>query len=502
MARVYLEQPFFVPDQTLKIVREDGSYDLADNYRLDVELTAADGKEWPPLDLTIPPERNSQGARRWVLLACLVDLFKRSRMSVDLYMHHNPEKGVMSSITVNVADPNTGATNGTDANGVPTPDTLVNGTSNSSVNGFVRDGSEEPEGDTTPNRALRTRGNRVYNLKLLSDKAQGKSKGGRRRKRDDGQITYVLPNDQFSLDSYRCVACGQFRVTHNYDWFPPSEEFHFTRSSRPLSLEEATDPALEPQKSLKPLPAGAAIKRPALPKPPVKKPPKKIFVPQTKQPLYDSVSRARLEPGTELIPPQSDDRWWIQKHRDIISDFVDIELPEREYILAWDKFVLPKRLSSEIFVPRVLLEFLGAKAVWIVSSEQREEEFFKHLAYLQLRDVVDQPTLDEINLILQDARAARANKEGSAEDQEEDEPEEVWKREQPTCLICGSPPVGAICTLVCSNAACGHHFHLTCLQDGIRRRPTEENWLCNSCVDEIPPAEPQDAPANVPQDAA
>lgn len=324
MARVYLEQPFFVPDQTLKIVREDGSYDLADNYRLDVELTAADGKEWPPLDLTIPPERNSQGARRWVLLACLVDLFKRSRMSVDLYMHQytrecilrtsyivdidarwstgceqrpaTPEKGVMSSITVNVADPNTGAINGTDANGVPTPDTLVNGTSNSSVNGFVRDGSEDPEGDTTPNRALRTRGNRVYNLKLLSDKAQGKSKGGRRRKRDDGQITYVLPNDQFSLDSYRCVACGvahqslqilqfhlqsshpefsyelrttkgsqQFRVTHNYDWFPPSEEFHFTRSSRPLSLEEATDPALEPQKSLKPLPAGAAIKRPALP---------------------------------------------------------------------------------------------------------------------------------------------------------------------------------------------------------------------------------------------
>lgn len=131
---------------------------------------------------------------------------------------------------------------------------------------------------------------------------------------------------------------------------------------------------------------------------------------------------------------------------------MDIELPEREYILAWDKFVLPKRLSSEIFVPRVLLEFLQAKAVWIVSSEQREEEFFKHLAYLQLRDVVDQPTLDEINLILQDARAARANKEGSAEDQEEDEPEEVWKREQPTCLICGSPPVGAICTLVCSNA--------------------------------------------------
>src|SRR5690606_19102339 len=118
---------------------------------------------------------------------------KRSRMSVDLYMHQytrecilrtsylvdvdarwstgceqrpsTPEKGVMSSITVNMAEPNGVVANSADLNGVPTPDTLVNGTSNTSVNGFAGEGSEEPEGDTTPNRALRTRGNKVYNLK-------------------------------------------------------------------------------------------------------------------------------------------------------------------------------------------------------------------------------------------------------------------------------------------------------------------------------------------------
>jgi hypothetical protein len=308
MARVYLERPFFVPDRVLKIPKEDGSYDLADNYRLDVELSAADGKEWPPLDLTIPPERNSQGARRWVLLACLVDLFKRSRMSVDLYMHQytrecilrtsyivdidarwsvgyerrplTPEKGVMSSITVSVADSNNGAVaNGTDLNGVPTPETLVNGASNASVNGYAGEGSEEPEGDTTPNRALRTRENKVYNLKLLSDKAQGKSKDKdrRRQKRDDGQVTYLLGTDQaplqVPLDSYTCFQCGaahqslqilqmhlssahpgfvcdlryskgacQFRVTDRNDWLASdSEEFQFTSATKTLGFDTAPE---------------------------------------------------------------------------------------------------------------------------------------------------------------------------------------------------------------------------------------------------------------------
>lgn len=280
VARVHLDEPFLIPEKSLRVVREDNTRGLADNYRLDVELYAGDDGEWPPLECSIPVELNNQGTRRWVLLACLNNLFERRRESADLFLHQYTREKLLP--TEFAADIDARWSTGLE-DCHATPDSLsqsiiVGGGEEIAVlpavrqNGFITpddvvDGDDfDPE--STPNRALRTRANTtVYNLKQLTDKAHGKAK--KSRTRDDGHVSYLLPEEILCLDSYRCLACGQphssikflrthlalghpeykcdlrsvngvpqFRVTHNYERYStPPEEFQFTRPAGGINLD-------------------------------------------------------------------------------------------------------------------------------------------------------------------------------------------------------------------------------------------------------------------------
>lgn len=185
------------------------------------------------------------------------------------------------------------------------------------------------------------------------------------------------------------------------------------------------------------------------------------MLPNTKQLMYDPVSRALLEPGTELVPPEADDSWRIQKHRDNIADYVDIPSPEREYIASWDAFVLPKGLSSEVFLPETLVEYTKEKAPWLVASKQRLEEFLKHVSSLQVRAVIEQSTKEEVLGIIgeaMEAMEAREQEPGPGLDvengdgREEDPGDWAAARRVENCDECGQVATSILCILVCSNA--------------------------------------------------
>jgi len=258
MARIYLDQPFIVPEREVMVMKEDGTFGLADNYRLDVEMYGLEPHHWPPLgiDPTHATSGHSGIAQRWVLLCCVSDLFKKQRMSVDVYMHQYTremmartsfimdidarwssgiegvmaksceENDVLPSITVG-AEPSHdilpngvhGHMNGSLVNGHSEP--LVNGDHGSLLNGSTGALSEEADGEITPNRSLRARPQKqpLYNLKVLSDKAQGKEKRSRNRLGEtgvagtlpptgDGKVVYMIQSDEILVDSYRCIGCG------------------------------------------------------------------------------------------------------------------------------------------------------------------------------------------------------------------------------------------------------------------------------------------------------
>lgn len=171
--------------------------------------------------------------------------------------------------------------------------------------------------------------------------------------------------------------------------------------------------------------------------------------------MYDPVSRALLNPGTELVAPNADHSWRIQLHWDNIADYVDIPSPEREYINAWDAFSLPRGVSSEVYLPGMLIDYVREKAAWLVASGQRMEELLKHLSSLQLRGVLDQRTKEEVLGLLGDAMNERERAErelGGAETMDEDEPED-WQaaKRAENCVVCGQAAAGIVCILVCSN---------------------------------------------------
>jgi hypothetical protein len=257
MARIYLDQPFIIPERDVKVMKEDGTFRLADNYRLDIEMYGLEPHHWPPLG--IDPSQSSSGngsiTQRWVLLCCISDLFKRQRLSVDVYMHRYTreamtrtsfimdidsrwstgmdgmaaescdEMDVLPSITVGARPSHDALPNGVNGhmNGSllnEHSESVVNGDYGSLPNGSARAGSEEADGETTPNRSLRVRPQKpLYNLKVLSDKAQGKERKPRNRlvgagaggdlpSPADGRIVYMIQSDEVLLDSFRCIGCG------------------------------------------------------------------------------------------------------------------------------------------------------------------------------------------------------------------------------------------------------------------------------------------------------
>lgn len=166
---------------------------------------------------------------------------------------------------------------------------------------------------------------------------------------------------------------------------------------------------------------------------------KKVFVPETKQSLFDPLSKAKLVPGSEFRRPAVDESWLVQKHRDIVQDFCDVDAAEKEYIKEWDAFIQKKRIVSEAFIGRAVVEFVNEKINWLLDSKSRAQEFGKHLTVLLARGL-DEDTVKLVQNRLQDARNARSQKLIVSEKPAASETRstsQVSKRGSSGCAVCG-----------------------------------------------------------------
>lgn len=249
MARVYLPQPFLIPENKIFVQRQDDiTFDLADAYVVSVELQSTDGDNWPPLDLTNSTkfEDNVPGARtsprHWSLVAEVSNALSRFRRSGVLKLH----KGLASVCKTNfVLDvdvrwttslpPKMAKTDqqhvfvGETANpeSFDDPAQLSNGNTNGDhPNGHFPNGhlhlveddmEEDADGELTPSRSLRARGSKNYNLKELSAKSTGRQPRKRARmthlpNADSERVLYRLPRElvtarEFIKGAFPCCVC-------------------------------------------------------------------------------------------------------------------------------------------------------------------------------------------------------------------------------------------------------------------------------------------------------
>ncbi|KAJ9149903.1 Polycomb protein suz12-B [Pleurostoma richardsiae] len=561
MARIYLPHPFTIPEDKILIERDDDdAFDLADTYTVSVELESAGYPNWPPTDLlglTHDEDiffKPSQAPRHWSLIAHLRDIFQRpvSRMTLGMRLKNGPrnesatdylmeadvrwstgfsetavlrkpDKGVLPSITAIDPDAeNIPRANGHlgdhQANGIPT-NADVDGDLDGELNSLIDDVEEEAEGEITPSRSLRARGSKNYNLKLLSDKAQGKER--RRRQKlektekpiESHKVFYRLPAEHYSVTGYACCICHamnqslnqlrahffshpqyrflvdfkaargvQISVSHCEDG--PSSPLHskiyqLGRPIGPLELDKYVEgddswvtSRYGPDNDLPQKPAHLKVHQ----KPLVRRKEQKIVIPSIKQPLFDPLSKALLEPGTELREYYPDETWLIQKHRDTIQDFFDVDPTEKEYMKEWDAFIIKRKISSDAYIPRAFSAFVREKATWLVGSIARVQEFGKHLSVLIARESLDEQTIQEALARIQEARSQK---------QSEQEPKESAKEAQykssKGCTICARPVRGPS-LLICANPECKRPlYHDDCARPLAKIPVDGPDWRCNEC---------------------
>ncbi|EQL04130.1 Zinc finger domain-containing protein, PHD-finger [Ophiocordyceps sinensis CO18] len=523
VARVDLSRAFYVPSDSILINRpDDGRFDLSDSYQLLVELEAARAASWPPLDSrdfgipTTSPFSPWASSQPWVMstrfdsvvgrLKHPLSLSTRSPsnpatfqtdyvMDVDLRWtagfnaFRRPDKDSKPCITA--IDPDVDPYR--DANFEHVQDDDANGTNGHLIgdhghlvgdnghlvgdngqlfgdNGHLFGESSHEQDDDflhdqTPSRSLRTREKtKVYNLKVLSDQAQGRDHKRRGRSASatitEGRVHYLLPSDQpVCLDFFRCVSCGayhesmmqlqlhlqtthptyeyvlettsqgppQFRVSAPRESFvSPIKTYQLGRQVKPFDLPtlaagdlswvtsrlgpENDEPfRLSPPRSLVDrLQSGSPVSRASKTATPRRTPkPKtsKTLVPVIAQPLFHPISKALLVPGQEVPETVPDDTWLIQKHQESIGDFSDVTVAEKEYIWQWDAYILRKNLTSVAYFPREWLGFVKEKAAWLVSEERRMLEFGKHSSVLLARDVLNDKAIKKAFFYIEDARA-------------------------------------------------------------------------------------------------
>jgi hypothetical protein len=170
-------------------------------------------------------------------------------------------------------------------------------------------------------------------------------------------------------------------------------------------------------------------------------------VPQTRQPLFDPVSKAQLQPGTEVRPNVHDDAWLIQKHRDMIEDFVDLSASEKQYMEEWDDYMARKKLASDHYLGREILAFVRDRGAWLLDRKTRTLEFAKHMSNLVARGLLDDLLVSDILSHLHEARMQKGILNGpSLNGAVNSAP--APKISAGGCGTCGLPVMGAM-QLVC-----------------------------------------------------
>ncbi|KAI0832951.1 hypothetical protein F5Y06DRAFT_186185 [Hypoxylon sp. FL0890] len=540
-ARIYLNSPFHVPAEKLRVRRDDGSgFGFAERYLVQAELETAGDPDWPPMEL-LPKEENLDDPsclpEDWVLQSQVVYKFEKHRASapvklrkrvgdettldltMDMDLRWSTCHRAGSTTEVEVSPPEIKAPY---PNGALEPLTngYVNGRVDNAANITARDDQdisveddEDHEEAATPSRSLRTREKQNYNLKLLSDKARGKERKERKQRKladtksQAGQVTWILPRGgEVVLNDYQCIRCfgvhSSMGQLEKHVKVHPELKYGFEQNSSRIriSLHGQSTPRrsssylLEPEDSeaaesdlgdnISPHKAQRTLTQPKPSHPMVPGAPKdtRQLVPNNKQPMYDHLSKALLEPGTLVDPPEIDDTWLMQKHRDIIRDYSDVHQDEKEYISEWDAYVNKECVTSEPHLQGVYLKFVETKASWLAASQSRMTEFSKHLSYLKARNALAESTIAEALAIMRQARSQRDPEQ--IEITKPPSPRTEYRKSASGCAVCGQPIRGPS-TLICSNLDCDKPlYHTDCIREDAKVPVGNRNWRCNSCCGE------------------
>jgi VEFS-Box of polycomb protein len=148
------------------------------------------------------------------------------------------------------------------------------------------------------------------------------------------------------------------------------------------------------------------------------RPRKVYYVPKTAKPLYDTITKRILRPGEEL--PNSDDEkeegWLRQKSRDLINDFTDVTLEEKDFINTYNPFIINEQLASPKYLPEALIRFTESHKKWFAEKNCRKQEFVKLMEVFILRGVVEERTLERCVDILRAAERAYKGKDIDMDD--------------------------------------------------------------------------------------
>ncbi|KAI1174552.1 hypothetical protein F4777DRAFT_379579 [Nemania sp. FL0916] len=544
-ARIYLPTPFHIPAEKLTIERRgEAEFSLGDEYLIRIEIDSAGDRKWPPMDLLPKRQTNdleSADPRRWILSSQIIYAFEKGRASGEVKIRKKKEDLPLDlTMDMDVRWSTTHAAASTARFGDPTPpqenkanhtngvlEPLTNGHVNGRVdpmpndhrkaehetNGVPED-DEEHEEATTPSRSLRTREKQNYNLKLLSDKARGKERKEKKRRklanleRKGDSVTWIVPLiGEFTLDSYHCIRCFathssmQQLQSHLEDHtdikfsvdvanfyvriFAPDEEsiravnptFHSFSSLEDQESDMEGD--VSPQKLLR----KPSQQRHRLPLSHLTKPrDNRRLIPHIKQPLYDRLSKSLLEPGSLVDPPPVDDAWLVQKHRDIIRDYSDVHQDEKEYILEWDAFVNKDCVTSGPHLQDVYIRFVQDKSPWITASQSRMTEWAKHLSYLKTRNALTEATITEAMAVMRRSRSQKRPEQ--TETAKTPSPRSAYRKSIAGCPVCGQPVRGAA-SLICSNLDCTNAmYHIECIRPKAKQPVESRTWRCNQCHDE------------------
>ncbi|KAI2463570.1 hypothetical protein F4781DRAFT_416237 [Annulohypoxylon bovei var. microspora] len=536
-ARIYLISPFHVPAEKLCVERDDDNgFDLADHYLVQAELESAGDPSWPPVDL-LPEDEiddiDSNRPQHWVLTSSVVYKFEKHRasapvkirkrvgsessldlsMDMDLRWSTCHSAGSVTEVEVSPPEVPTSLPNGaleplTNGNVNGRSENAVNGTAKDEQDAFIEE-DEDHEEAATPSRSLRTRGKQNYNLKLLSDKARGKERKERKQRKltdarsQAGQITWVFPrSEEVELKDYQCIRCFGTHSSMNqliehvkvhpefkYDFDPSSsriwvshhgQEIRRRSSSSLLKLASSEEPDSDLEDSVSPHKTQRTLVQPNSSLYNIPKDPRQL-VPNNKQPMYDRLSKAIIEPGTFVDPPDIDDTWLVQKHRDIIRDYSDVHPEEKEFISEWDAYVNKECVTSDPHLQGVYLKFVESKASWLAASQSRMTEFSKHLAYLKARNALAEKTIVGALAIMRQARDQKHPEQ--PEITKPPSPRTEYRKSMSGCAVCGQPIRGPS-TLICSNVECEKPlYHIDCIRKTAKVPVGKRNWCCNSCCD-------------------
>jgi hypothetical protein len=240
------------------------------------------------------------------------------------------------------------------------------------------------------------------------------------------------------------------------------------------------------------------------------KPKKKILVPLTRQPLYDPLSKALLIPGTALRTNIVDDSWRIHKHREIVQDYTDLTPAEKDFIQEWDRFIILKRIASDAYIPRAMVQFIKEKGLWLVSDLDRAMEFGKLMAVMIARDILTDNDVDNITHAMDEAWSLKQSFAGDDQAVAAAQSASVPKVYAPRPGTGGCPLCGFRCavadSVICSNKVCvppfvrftnmkcivtynssqecsRRQYHTACLgKTAIVDVEERGEWYCNNCA--------------------